>query len=348
LTLAPLVAAIAAGCRAIVRPSEKAPATRDVMAHIVAEAFEVHEVALVGGEVDVAQKLLQLPFDHFFFTGGTAVGKIVMKAAAEHLASVTLELGGKSPCIVDESADLAWAAKRIAFGKFYNGGQTCVAPDYVLVHEKVERAFLEKLAAAIAKMYGGDDAARKATPDFARIIDDGHFRRVAALLDETVRAGATVAVGGATDAAQRYIAPTVLSNVTFDAPIMREEIFGPVLPVISYRSLDDALVQINARPKPLALYVFSTKSALSDRVIDATSAGGTLVNDTVLHFAHPNLPVGGVGESGIGNYHGHFGFKAFSHERAVMRQTKSTLAPMLAPPYSRTTRAILALLERLP
>ena len=247
-----------------------------------------------------------------------------------------------------ESADLAWAAKRIAFGKFYNGGQTCVAPDYVLVHEKVERAFLEKLGAAIAKMYGADDAARKATPDFARIINDGHFRRVSTLLDETVRGGATVAFGGATDATQRYIAPTVLSNVTFDAPIMREEIFGPVLPVIAYRSLDAALAQINARPKPLALYVFSTKSAVSDRVIDATSAGGTLVNDTVLHFAHPNLPVGGVGESGIGNYHGHFGFKAFSHERAVMRQTKSTLAPRLAPPYSRTTRAILALLERLP
>jgi aldehyde dehydrogenase (NAD+) len=348
LTLAPLVAAIAAGCRVIVRPSEKAPATREVMARIVAEAFEPHDVALVGGEIDVAQELLKLPFDHFFFTGGTAVGKIVMKAAAEHLASVTLELGGKSPCIVDESADLTWAAKRIAFGKFYNGGQTCVAPDYVLVHERVERAFLEKLGAAIAKMYGADDAARKATPDFARIIDDGHFRRVSTLLDETVRAGATVASGGATDAAQRYIAPTVLSNVTFDAPIMREEIFGPVLPVIAYRSLDDALAQINARPKPLALYVFSTKSTVSDRVIDGTSAGGTLVNDTVLHFAHPNLPVGGVGESGIGNYHGHFGFKTFSHERAVMRQTKSTLAPMLAPPYSRTTRAILAMLERLP
>jgi aldehyde dehydrogenase (NAD+) len=339
LTIAPLVAAIAAGCRAIVRPSEKAPATRDVMAQIVAEALEPQDVALVGGEIDVAQELLKLPFDHFFFTGGTAVGKIVMKAAAEHLASVTLELGGKSPCIVDESADLGWAAKRIAFGKFYNGGQTCVAPDYVLVHERVERAFLEKR---------GDEAARKATPDFARIIDDGHFRRVSSLLDETVRAGANVVVGGTRDAAQRYIAPTVLSKVTFDAPIMREEIFGPVLPVISYRSLDDALAQINARPKPLALYVFSTKSAVSDRVIEATSAGGTLVNDTVLHFAHPNLPVGGIGESGIGNYHGHFGFKAFSHERAVMRQTKSTLAPMLAPPYSRTTRAILALLERLP
>ena len=348
LTIAPLVAAIAAGCRAIVRPSEKAPATRAVMAAIVAEAFAPDDVALVGGEIDVAQKLLQLPFDHFFFTGGTAVGKIVMKAAAEHLAGVTLELGGKSPCIVDAGADLDWAAKRIAFGKFYNGGQTCVAPDYALVHASVERHFVEKLGTAIAKMYGTTDAARQATPDFARIIDDGHFARVTGLIDDSVRAGATVEIGGGSDAAERYIAPTVLSNVDFDMPIMREEIFGPVLPVITYRTLDDALARINARPKPLALYVFSKKSAVADRVIDATSAGGTLVNDTILHFAHPNLPVGGVGESGVGNYHGVFGFKAFSHERAVMRQSKATLAPMLAPPYSKKTRSMLAMLEKLP
>jgi aldehyde dehydrogenase (NAD+) len=348
LTIAPLVAALAAGCRAIVRPSEKAPATRDVMAAIVAEAFTPDEVALVGGEIDVAQKLLKYPFDHFFFTGGTTVGKIVMKAAAEHLAGVTLELGGKSPCIVDADADLDWAAKRVAFGKFYNCGQTCVAPDYVLVHESVERPFIEKLKTAIAKMYGKDPAARKTTPDFARIIDDGHFGRISGLLDASVRAGATVEAGGETDAAERYIAPTVLGNVGFDMPIMGEEIFGPVLPVIAYRSLDDALYGINARPKPLALYVFSKKSAVADRVIGATSAGGTLVNDTLLHFAHPNLPVGGVGESGVGNYHGIFGFKAFSHERAVMRQTKASLAPMLAPPYSKKTRAMLALLEKLP
>jgi aldehyde dehydrogenase (NAD+) len=348
LTMAPLIAALAAGCRAIVRPSEKAPATRAVMAEIVAEAFTPGEVALVGGEIDVAQQLLTYPFDHIFFTGGTAVGKVVMKAAAEHLASVTLELGGKSPCIVDFDADLDWAAKRVAFGKFYNCGQTCVAPDYALVHASVERPFLEKLKAAIAKMYGATDAERKSTPDFARIIDDGHFARVKALIDDTVRAGAVVETGGTTDAAERYVAPTVLSNVTFDAPIMREEIFGPVLPVIAFGALDDALAQINARPKPLALYVFTKASKTADRVIDATSAGGTLVNDTVLHFANPNLPAGGTGESGSGNYHGHYGFKAFSHERAVMRQSKATLAPMLAPPYSKKTRAMLGMLEKLP
>ncbi|MBD5634670.1 MAG: aldehyde dehydrogenase family protein, partial [Candidatus Eremiobacteraeota bacterium] len=300
-----------------------------------------------GRPAPAPPRLLTDPFDHYFFTGGTAVGKLVMKAAAEHLASVTLELGGKSPCIVDVDADLDWAAKRIAFGKFYNAGQTCVAPDYALVHASIERPFIEKLKAAVAKMYGASDDARKATPDFARIIDDGHFARISALVDETVRGGATVELGGLSDARERYIAPTLLSNVSFEAPIMREEIFGPVLPVIAYDSLDDALAKINARPKPLALYVFG-KAKTADRVIEATSAGGTLVNDTVLHFAHPNLPAGGAGESGIGNYHGRFGFKAFSHERAVMRQSKATLAPLLAPPYSKKTRAILALLAKLP
>jgi aldehyde dehydrogenase (NAD+) len=348
LTMAPLVAALAAGCRVIVRPSEKAPATRDLMAEIVGDAFEPHEVALVGGEVETARELLRFPFDHIFYTGGPAVGKLVMKAAADHLASVTLELGGKSPAIVDFDADLDWAAKRIAFGKYYNAGQTCVAPDYALVHASVERPFIERLKAAVAKMYGASDGERKATSDFARIIDDGHFARITGLVDASLRGGATLELGGPSDAAQRYVAPTVLSNVTFDSPIMSEEIFGPVLPVIPFQALDDALVQINARPKPLALYIFSKKPRTADRVIEATSAGGTLVNDTVLHFAHPNLPVGGTGESGTGNYHGHFGFRAFSHERAVMRQSKATVAPQLAPPYTKKTRAMLAMLEKLP
>lgn len=348
LTMAPLIAAIAAGNRAIVRPSEKAPATRDVMASIVAEAFVPHDVACVRGEVETATALLALPFDHIFFTGSTRVGKIVMRAAAEHLASVTLELGGKSPCIVTEDAQIERAASRVAWGKFMNGGQTCVAPDYVLVHASVERAFLERTASSVAKMYGATDDAREATPDFCRMIDDGHFARIAGMLAETVAGGAKVEVGGRTDPAQRYIAPTVLSSVGFDAPIMREEIFGPVLPVIAYTSLDDALAQINARPKPLALYAFATNDAVVEKILGGTSAGGTLVNDTILHLANHNLPFGGVGESGVGSYHGFFGFKAFSHERAVMRQTNASLAPLLAPPYNVKTRAMMALLEKLP
>lgn len=348
LTMSPLIAALAAGNRCIVRPSEKAPRTRDVMAAIVAEAFAPHDVLCIGGDVEAAEALLKLPFDHIFFTGSTRVGKRVMAAAAEHLSSVTLELGGKSPCVVTEDADLDVAASRIAWGKFLNGGQTCVAPDYVLVHESVERRFIDKTVAEVAKMYGSSDAARAASADFCRMIDGGAFGRVSGLLAETVAAGATVEVGGTTDAAQRYVAPTVLSGVGFDAPIMREEIFGPVLPVIAFASLDDALAKINAGPKPLALYAFSTRDATVDRIVNGTSSGGTLVNDTVLHLANPDLPFGGVGESGTGNYHGPFGFKAFSHERAVMRQSKRSLAPLLAPPYGMRTRAMIALLERLP
>ncbi len=279
LTLVPLIAALAAGNRVIVRPSEKAPATRDVIAAIIAEAFVPHDVACIGGDVDTAEALLTLPFDHIFFTGSTRVGKIVMRAAAEHLSSVTLELGGKSPAIVEADADIALAASRIAWGKFMNGGQTCIAPDYVLVHESVERAFIDKTSQSIAKMYGATDLARATTPDFCRMIDDLHFARIDGLLGASVRAGAIVEIGGQSDATQRYIAPTVLSHVDFEAPIMQDEIFGPVLPVVSYASLDEALARINSRPKPLALYAFTKSSPTVERILGGTSAGGTLIND---------------------------------------------------------------------
>lgn len=347
LAMVPLIAALAAGNRAIVRPSEKTPATSAVIATIIAEAFAPHDVSFVGGEIDTAEALLELPFDHIFFTGSPRVGKVVMKAAAEHLASVTLELGGKSPVIVTQDASAAFAASRVAWGKYLNGGQTCIAPDYVLVHESIERPFLDAAKKAIGRMYG-DAAKIESTPDFCRMVDDGQFKRVAGLMDDSVRGGAIVEAGGQTDALQRFIAPTLLSNVSFDSPIMSEEIFGPVLPVISYSSLDDAIAQINARPKPLSLYAFTRKSATAEEIINRTSAGGTLVNDTVLHFANPHLPFGGVGESGTGNYHGVFGFKAFSHERAVMRQTPASLAPLLAPPYGFIFRTMLKVLERLP
>jgi aldehyde dehydrogenase (NAD+) len=348
LTLAPLIGALAAGCRAIVRPSEKAPATREVLAALVAEAFAPEDVACVGGEVDMAETLLALPFDHIFFTGSTRVGKVVMKAAAEHLASVTLELGGKSPCIVDDGADVGRAAGRIAWGRFINGGQTCVAPDYVLVHRSLERPLLDALATSVRTMFGRDDAAQRATPDYARLIDDGHAARIAGLIEASVAAGARVECGGGIDLAQRYVAPTILGNVSFEMPIMGEEIFGPVLPVLTYDSLDAALAAINARPKPLALYVFTPHDGVAQRVIAGTSSGGVLVNDTILHLANPNLPFGGVGESGMGNYHGYYGFKAFSHERAVMRQSPASLAPLLAPPYGFASRALTKLMERLP
>ena len=347
LTMGPLIGALAAGNRAIVRPSEKAPATRDVMMRMIADAFDPSDVACVGGEVETAQALLKLPFDHIFYTGSTKIGKLVMAAAAEHLSSVTLELGGKSPCIVADDADVARAAGRIAWGKYVNAGQTCVAPDYVLVHASLERPFLDKLAADVRKMYGKTASSIAATPDFCRMIDDGAFDRVDGAMRESVAAGAHVEEGGQSERAERYIAPTVLSGVTFESPIMREEIFGPVLPVLRYHDLDDALAEINERPKPLALYAFSEKTATAERIIDGTSSGGALVNDTLLHLANPSLPFGGVGESGIGNYHGIFGFRTFSHERAVMRQTKSSLAPLLAAPYGKITGVMMKLMERI-
>src|SRR5271156_1721021 len=235
LTMAPVIAALAAGNRIMVRPSEKAPATRSVIDVIFSEAFAKTHVLTVGGEVETAEALLKLPFDHIFYTGGTRVGKIVMKAAAEHLAGVTLELGGKSPAISDETAGAPRAASRIAWGKFVNAGQTCIAPDYVLVHESQERAFIDATVSNIVAMYGATEDDRAQTPDFARMIDAGQFARIGALLEATVRGGAQIEIGGKAVAEERFISPTVLSKVSFDAPIMSEEIFGPVLPVLSYR-----------------------------------------------------------------------------------------------------------------
>jgi len=346
LVMAPLIAAIAAGDRAIVRPSEKVPHVREVMAAIVAEAFAPAEVALVGGEVDTAEALLALPFDHFFFTGSARVGKHVMHAAAEHLASVTLELGGKSPAIVEADADLTLAARRIAWGKFLNDGQTCVAPDYVLVHQRVARPFIERMGASVAGMFGPTEDARAASSDLTRLVDVAAFDRLAEVLAQTTSSGARLELGGRLERTTRYIAPTVLSDVAYDAPIMREEIFGPILPVLPYDSLDAALAFVRSRPKPLALYAFSRSHRSAERILAATSAGGSAVNDVVMHLANPYLPFGGVGASGMGSYHGEYGFRTFSHERAVLRQTPFSLAPLLYPPYTRRTRRMLAVIDR--
>ena len=346
LLVGPLVAAVAAGNVALLRPSEKVPATSAVLARLVADAFPEDEAAVVTGGVDAADALLKLPFDHFFFTGSTVVGRKVMHAAADHLASVTLELGGKSPAIVDRSADVAQAAERIVWGKFVNAGQTCVAPDYVLVHEADAPAFLAAAAAAVNRFYGAGDEGPRASEDFARIVDRRAFDRLADALQRTLDDGATLAAGGATDADERYIAPTILSDVRPDAPVMREEIFGPILPVLPVRSLDEALAFVNARPKPLALYVFSRDCRAEQRVIRETTAGGTIVNHVICHLANPDLPFGGVGESGQGSYHGHAGFRAFSHERAVLHAGKLSLSSLYYPPYGPRMRQIANLMSR--
>lgn len=345
LILGPLVGAIAAGNVVMVKPSEKVPETNRALRALLAEAFPENEVAMIEGEAAVAEALLDLPFDHVFFTGSTRVGKLVMAAAAKHLASVTLELGGKSPALVAPDAHLLRAAHAIAWGKFVNAGQTCVAPDYVLVQEGQRQALLEGIRAAIERSYG-PESGWGSNPELARLVDPGAFARVKGLLDDAVQRGAKVAVGGVANPAERYLAPTVLVDVPPDAPVLQEEIFGPVLPVVTYRSYEDALAYVRNRPKPLALYVFSRSGSKVDAALTETSSGGVCVNNTLLHLANPGLPFGGIGPSGMGNYHGKAGFRTFSHERAVMRQQGNPMGRWLAPPYSGRMNRMVARLAR--
>ena len=345
LVLWPLVGAVAAGNVVIIKPSEKVPETNRALRAILAEAFPENEVAMIEGEAPVAEALLELPFDHVFFTGSTRVGKIVMAAAAKNLASVTLELGGKSPAIIAPDAHLLRAAHSIGWGKFVNAGQTCVAPDYVLVQEGQRQAFLDGLRGVVERSYG-PESGWATNPEIARLVDPGAFARVKGLLDDAVQRGAKVVVGGTTNPAQRYLAPTVLVDVPPDAPVLQEEIFGPVLPVVTYRTLEDALAYVRNRPKPLALYVFSRSGSTVEATLSETSSGGVLVNNTLLHLANPGLPFGGIGPSGTGNYHGRAGFRTFSHERAVMRQQGNPMARWLAPPYGGRMNRMVARLAR--
>jgi aldehyde dehydrogenase (NAD+) len=337
LTLGPLASALGAGNTAILKPSEFTPACSAVLAAMIRETFDPSEVALFEGDAAVSTALLDLPFDHIFFTGSPAVGKIVMAAAAKHLSSVTLELGGKSPVIVDTSADITKAANSIMWGKFVNNGQTCIAPDYLYVHEKILPEFLEKSKTAIAKMYGADASK---SPDYCRIVNAKHFARIKHLLDDATANGAEIFTGGVSDAADKFIAPTLLTHVNPASEVMSQEIFGPVLPVLSYSDLAEPIGQINAGQKPLALYVYAKDAAVAERVIEETSSGGACINMAMLHFSHNNLPFGGVNNSGIGASHGIFGFKEFSHERAVLRD-KFSITPMLFPPYTAMVRRII-------
>jgi len=324
LTFSPLVSAVAAGNCAIVKPSELAPASTACMKRIVGEVFDENEVAIVEGEAPVAEALLRKKFDHVFFIGSPAIGKLVMKAAAEHLTSVTLELGGKSPVIVDETANLDEAAAKLAWGKFYNCGQACIAPDYLLVHENVRDRFVEKLRASIAKL--GLEGSR------GIIVNERHAARVKRLIDDAVAQGARAAIGGTSRG--REIEPTVLTDVSPDASVMQQEIFGPVLPVMTYRTLEDAFRTIDAREKPLVLYVFSRDRRVVKTILSRTRAGGTAINHTMIQFYNLELPFGGVGHSGMGRGHGFYGFEAFSNARGVFDQ-RLPLGPtdMLRPPY---------------
>lgn len=346
LCLGPLVSAIAAGNTAILKPSEMTPHLSAVMARIVRELFPEDEVALFEGDASVSQALLDLPFDHIFFTGSPAIGKVVMAAAAKHLTSVTLELGGKSPTIIDKTADLKAAATNLMWSKFTNVGQTCIAPDHVFVHADVKDAFVAACRERLEHYYGADGPARKACPYLARVVNTRHTARIKSLLDDARSRGARVLVGGDVDEAQCWISPTLLEGIPDDAKIMKEEIFGPLLPIIPYTDLDAVIARINADEKPLALYIWSRTQAVIDKVMNRTSSGGACINNSVVQFLHGNLPFGGVNNSGLGSAHGHFGFKAFSHERAVVRtQFDTTL--LLRPPYSDLGRKVLQFMQKI-
>ncbi len=326
LGLDPLVAAIAAGNCAILKPSELAPATSAVLAQMLTATFPREFVAVVEGGVDESNDLLALPFDTIFFTGSPAVGRIVMSAAARHLTPVTLELGGKSPCIIDATADIKLAARRIAFGKILNAGQTCVAPDYVLIDQSRKDEFVAAYERAVCHMLGENPLANEALP---RIVNQRHYIRLMGLMR-----GVTAAVGGQGDFESLRIAPTLLTDVTPDSPCMQEEIFGPVLPVLTYTKLSEAEAFVLSRPKPLACYIFSKSSRHIKRLKSVLSFGGGCINDTIVHLAVASMPFGGVGNSGMGAYHGHAGFRAFSHEKSVLRKANWLDLPFRYQPYN--------------
>ncbi|MBU2926977.1 aldehyde dehydrogenase family protein [Winogradskyella psychrotolerans] len=331
LTFGPLVSAIAAGNTVIIKPSEMTPNSSALMAKIVADIFPEDEVAVLQGEVDVSTQLLKLPFNHIFFTGSPQVGKIVMKAASQHLASVTLELGGKSPTIIDQTANIDKAAKKIMWAKFLNCGQICVSPDYVLIDEHVKAQFIDACKKWLQTFYNDNP---KASASYGRIVTDKHFERLSSYLDNAKTLNAKFEVGGDTDSTSKYIAPTIISDLKPEAQLLEDEIFGPILPIVTYDSLDMAMAYINSKPRPLALYIYSKSKANTNTILNNTRAGGTCINNSVLHYTNHNLPFGGVNNSGIGKSHGFFGFKAFSNERAVMKQHTFGVTELLFPPYS--------------
>ncbi|MDR3438753.1 aldehyde dehydrogenase family protein [Telmatospirillum sp.] len=341
LCLGPLVSALAAGNTAIVKPSEMAPSVSALLTGIISETFPRSEVAVFEGGLPTAQALLDLPFDHIFFTGSPSVGKIVMTAAARHLTSVTLELGGKSPTIVGQTADIRLAAETLMWGKFLNDGQTCVAPDHVYVHDSVKQDFIAECLKVLRARYGETPNGRKQTPDLTHVVNRRHAHRIAALLADATERGARILIGGDVDITDNYVAPTLMDRVPADAKIMEEEIFGPLLPILDFSQLDQVIADINARPKPLALYLWSRDRQEIDQVMGQTTSGGACINHCMMQFAHGGLPFGGVNTSGIGNAHGHYGFRTFSHERAVLRSSPLMLVKMFYPPYTKSRSRII-------
>ena len=332
LTFGPLVSAIAAGNTIILKPSEITPNTSKLMKKIVKDLFHDNEVALVEGEVAEAQELLKLPFNHIFFTGSPQVGKIIMKAASAHLSSVTLELGGKSPVIIDDSTNLEKAVRKIVFGKFMNSGQTCIAPDYVFINASIKDKFIESFKNEIENFYSEDP---ETSDSFSRIVNKKHFNRLHGYLKDAEASGAEIAVGGITNEKDSYIAPTLVFNAKPDSPLMTDEIFGPILPVKLYDTVEEVCDYINANEKPLALYIFSKNKRNVNTIISNTRAGSTCINHNLLQFLNHNLPFGGSNNSGIGKSHGYFGFLEFTNQRSVLKQNTIAAVDLLMPPYNR-------------
>ncbi|ATO27202.1 aldehyde dehydrogenase family protein [Bacillus atrophaeus] len=313
LALSPLIGAIAAGNTVIVKPSEYTPAVSAVLSSIIRDVFPSGYVTLVEGGPDTSTALLKQPFDYIFFTGSVSVGKIVMEAAAKQLIPVTLELGGKSPCIVHKDADIKLAAKRIVFGKFTNAGQTCIAPDYLVVHEEIKSEFVKEMKHIIGEFFGHQP---ELNPAYGKIVSERHFQRLIGFLNDGIPL-----TGGKADHKHHKIAPTILDQVKDEAPVMQEEIFGPIFPLFTYRSTDEVIAMVNARPKPLALYLFTNDKTAEQHILENISFGGGSINDTLMHAATPYLPFGGVGESGIGRYHGFDSFNTFTHKKSILKQT---------------------------
>jgi aldehyde dehydrogenase (NAD+) len=331
LTFGPLVSAIAAGNSVMIKPSEMTPHASALMGKIVSEIYNENEVAVCEGGVETATELLKLPFNHIFFTGAPGIGKIVMRAASEHLASVTLELGGKSPTIVDETANIDLAAKRIAWGKFVNNGQVCIAPDYLFVHESKKDAFIAAVKKFVKSFYSENPSSEAS---YARMVNNKHFRRVKGYVDDAKAKGASVELGGDFDESQDYISPTLMTHVSKESALMQEEIFGPVLPIYGFTDIDSVIQEINSREKPLALYIYSKSRKTINHIIANTRAGGTCINHNAAHFFNTNLPFGGSNNSGIGKAHGRVGFESFSNARAVFTQHVPNALDLLMPPYN--------------
>ena len=341
LTIAPMVSAIAAGNCTVLKPSELTPNCEQLIVRMIAELFPPEEITVITGGVEETTQLLELKWNHIFFTGSPQVGKIVMKAASNHLTPVTLELGGKNPVIVDATANLKDTAQKLIWGKLLNNGQSCVSPNYVLVQTKIKAKLIVELKKEFAKMYGQTKEEIESNNALTRLVNNRHFKRITSLIDNSIKQGANVVIGNDTNSDDNYISPTILDNITTNSAIFKDEIFGPVLPILEFQSMDEAISIINKEEAPLALYIFSSSRKNTKNIINNTSAGTTAINETTIQFIHSNLPFGGNGHSGIGRSHGKYGFNAFSNERAILKQRKTfTTIKLIYPPTNKLKRFI--------